>query len=91
MDIKLKLFINVAANFALFMIYAYLFGQQSIQKYFERGITIIKYTESPSVVMPPGIQNSIYYYILIYGTMTIKYFWSLNSSSFDFMENSNEQ
>ena len=54
MDIKLKLFINVAANFALFMIYAYLFGQQSIQKYFERGITIIKYTESPSVVIPPG-------------------------------------
>ena len=54
MDNKFKLFINVAANFALFMIYAYLFGQQSIQKYVEKGVTIIEYKESPSVVIPPG-------------------------------------
>ena len=52
---KVKLFIYVAANLLLFIIYTLLFGQQSIQKYVEKGVTIIEYTENPPVVIPPGI------------------------------------
>ena len=51
----IKIAANVAANIVLFIIYALLFGQQSIKKYLEKGVTIVKYKETP--IPPPGIQN----------------------------------
>ena len=51
-----KIATNVAANIVLFIIYALLFGQQSIKKYLEKGVTIVKYKETTPIPQP-GIQN----------------------------------
>ena len=50
----IKITANVAANIILFIIYAHYFGQQSVKKYFEKGVTIVKYTDTPPAIPPPG-------------------------------------
>ena len=52
--VHLKLFINIAANIALFIIYAYLFGEQSVEKYLDNGVSIITQEETPLFITPPG-------------------------------------
>ena len=49
-----KVVTNILVNIVLFIIYAYYFGQQSIKKYIEKGVTIVEHTETPSVIPPPG-------------------------------------
>ena len=40
-----KVVINILVNIVLFIIYALLFGQQSVKKYLEKGVAIVRYTE----------------------------------------------
>ena len=49
-----KIVTNILVNIVLFIIYAHYFGQQSVQKHLEKGVTIVRYTEAPSVIPPPG-------------------------------------
>ena len=52
----LKHFVNIAINIILFMIYAFLFGKQSIDKYIDSGVSIINQEEDPaSDIIPPGM------------------------------------
>ena len=51
----LKLSINIAINIILFVIYAFLFGIQSIDKYIDNGVSIINQEEKPATaIIPPG-------------------------------------
>ena len=51
----LKLSVNIAINIILFIIYAFLFGRQSIDKYIDNGVSIINQEEGPaSDIIPPG-------------------------------------
>ena len=52
--VHIKLFINITANIALFIIYAYLFGEQSVEKYLDNGVSIITQEETPLFITPPG-------------------------------------
>ena len=53
--IVLKHFVNIAINIILFIIYAFLFGRQSIDKYIDNGVSIINKEEDPeSDIIPPG-------------------------------------
>ena len=52
--IHIKLFINIAANITLFIIYACLFGGQSVDKYLDKGVSIITQEETPLAITPPG-------------------------------------
>ena len=49
-----KVVTNILVNIVLFIIYAHYFGQQSVKKYLEKGVAIVRYTETPSVIPPPG-------------------------------------
>ena len=50
----IKVVTNILVNIVLFIIYAHYFEQQSVQKHLEKGVTIVRYTETPSVIPPPG-------------------------------------
>ena len=52
--VQIKLFINITANIALFLLYAYLFGEQSVDKYLDKGVSIITQEETPLAITPPG-------------------------------------
>ena len=45
---------HIVVIFALFMIYAQYFGQQSVQRYLEEGVTTVKYKETLGAIPPPG-------------------------------------
>ena len=45
--VHIKIFINITANIALFITYAYLFGEQSVDKYLDNGVSIITQEETP--------------------------------------------
>ena len=53
--VQIKLFINITANIALFLLYAYLFGEQSVDKYLDKGVSIITQEETPLAITPPGM------------------------------------
>ena len=50
----LKIGLNVTVNIVLFIIYIFLFGIQSISKYFDNGVTIITHEVKPLNMIPPG-------------------------------------
>ena len=51
----IELALNIAINIILFIIYAFLFGRQSIDKYIDNGVTILNQEEDPaSDIIPPG-------------------------------------
>ena len=58
---------NVVVSIALLIIYAYWFGQPSLQKYLDNGVIVIKWEERTSNIPPPckftDISN---YYIKVY-------------------------
>ena len=56
-----KVVLNILVNIVFFIIYALLFGQQSVEKYLEKGVTIVRYHEVPSVIPPPGTFKLILY------------------------------
>ena len=43
---------NTVASIVLIILYAFFFGYPSIQKYFDRGVIIIKYEEKISEAQP---------------------------------------
>ena len=45
---------NVVVSIALIIIYAYFFGQPSLQKFVDKGIIIIKKDQRRSNIPPPG-------------------------------------
>ena len=45
---------NVVVSIALIVIYAYVFGQPSLQKFVNKGIIIIKKDQGTSDIPPPG-------------------------------------
>ena len=45
---------NLIVSIALIIIYAYFFGQPSLQKFVNKGIIIIKKDERTSDIPPPG-------------------------------------
>ena len=45
---------NVVVSIALIVIYAYVFGQPSLQKFVDKGIIIIKKDQRTSDIPPPG-------------------------------------
>ena len=52
---------NLVAIITLFSTYVLLFGLPSVQKYYKKGVIIIKEEENPLTVIPPGIsQREIY-------------------------------
>ena len=44
---------NVVVSIALLIIYAYWFGQPSLQKYLDNGVIVIKWEERTSDIPPP--------------------------------------
>ena len=52
--VHIKIFINIAANIVLFIIYVYLFGEQSVDKYLDNGVSIVTQEETPLFITPPG-------------------------------------
>ena len=52
----IELALNIAINIILFIIYACLFGRQSIDKYLENGVSVINQEEDPVFdIIPPGM------------------------------------
>ena len=47
--------INIVINFVLFILYVCLFGIESVQRYFENGVTIVNFEEKLIAITPPGI------------------------------------
>ena len=45
---------NLVAIISLTLAYVLLFGLHSVEKYFEKGVIIIKQEENPSTIIPPG-------------------------------------
>ena len=56
-----KIAANVAVNIVLLIIYAHYFGRQSIQKFLEKDVTIVKNKETPTNIPPPGKISSEFY------------------------------
>ena len=50
-----KITINIVVNVVLFILYVCLFGIESVQRYFENGVTIVNFEEKPIAITPPGI------------------------------------
>ena len=50
----IKVLSHILVNIALFLIYAQYFGQQSVKKYLDQGVTIVEYKETPSAIPQPG-------------------------------------
>ena len=77
---------NVAVSFALIIIYAYLFGKPSFQRYVKKGIIIIKNKEKTSNIEPPGKFRCIKFSILkltsyLQGRFTFSYYSLSNNKS----------
>ena len=55
-DIRLtpQIFSNIVVNIVLLILYISFFGVQSIQKYFDNGVTIINHEEKSPHITPPG-------------------------------------
>ena len=52
--VNLKITCYIFVNIVLFILYVWFFGMQSIQKYFDNGVTIISHEEKPPAITPPG-------------------------------------
>ena len=50
----MRLFVKVGVNVVLLVLYAYFFGQYSVQKYLKKGVSINKVDESQSQIKTPG-------------------------------------
>ena len=72
----LKIGLNVTVNIVLFIIYIFLFGIQSISKYFDNGVTIITHEVKPLNMIPPGkfTKKYILYDIGLKQTISVQFF-----------------
>ena len=51
---SMRLFVKVGVNVVLLILYAYFFGQHSVEKYLKKGVTITKVDERQSQIKTPG-------------------------------------
>ena len=51
---SMRLFVKVGVNLVLLILYAYFFGQHSVEKYLKKGVTITKVDERQSQIKTPG-------------------------------------
>ena len=51
---SMRLFVKVGVNVVLLVLYAYFFGQYSVQKYLKKGVIITNVDEGQSLIKTPG-------------------------------------